>query len=876
MRKILKIVGLALIFSTLFSTNNRVLASDTTSVIQLCFPDNASPLNNVILANLAPSLPVEGGKSCLKYSIDFIPEISVGTVKMYYRNAKVINPVVFQRFSLRDLLLPMSIVVDVEFMDKSTLVEKREVKFTLEQSGLFYTFNVPVGKKVTDAKVTIRKTELGQEMLDRIVTRQQDIADYYTSDVQIKLMEEELKKVDFDNIENIEQFQEITRKVLNVANRIRAKNLDEKLFLNENDPLKIQSRLQSLYQLAHGHKAKLTKQTANINEEYYRLGVVELSKKNVDSAVVYFNRAIEIEPRYSMPYVKLASIDLAKYNVGKAIERILFIDNETDHDSLARREASALLSEIVADMTADARLLRQQANFTDALTQIDSCYALCNQISFLKCDSRVDVERNEIYTALFMRRLKENRAILEQKKYTEFISNCDTLSTYQTKNKDYLNNRALFFDHLNDSYNSMVKHGEEIINANPAGALDALMASKQICTKYTEVACNPKVEDLINSVFGKLYESMVDEAVLLFNAQKVNQADSLQQKARGYCVQQKLTLVDKHIALIKEIKKYRYGAIMEGLEKGIFNGCVALNMADSAVQMRKQYDLETVQNESELVRKAASSCINGTLVEAEKYLISKQFPNVVNSINYAEHLAATYKIELEYATATRIAEIKGLLEQGICGEIKFKIDIQLNAADIHQRALEYRYAIIALNKAKLIVKENPNCGFTSDDIITRIAYLQTAANYEKEYDDIIFHIQKHNFSKAIAQTIILETQYPDSLLSVYKLKYRSIVNFIKEYNYVPFTLGAIEYLADQGETEIALELMYFLYELETLSHLTDSAQIKLGRSLAKRDVALQKEDDSKMVVYQYVRHDEKYFKKLINAYKSQWAKSIAS
>jgi hypothetical protein len=324
------------------------------------------------------------------------------------------------------------------------------------------------------------------------------------------------------------------------------------------------------------------------------------------------------------------------------------------------------------------------------------------------------------------------------------------------------------------------------------------------------------------------------------------------------------------------LQQQRYNTIIDNLEANRYKGCQALSMADSAIGIRKTYNFNGASNEISVLKTAAGKCIAQSLVDAEKSLISKNFSQVVVFLHKAETLAKTHGIELDQPTVARIAEIRGLLEQGICGEIKFSIDVQLNAADIHLRNVQYPFATEALKKAENIVKSNANCGFTSDEIEHKIKFLKFPSEFQLTWDNIIELIQKHNFNAAAIQILKIEQDFPDSLLAPHNLKAKPILTFTKEYDYTPFTLGAIEYLAEHGKTEMALDLLYFLYDKEVPEHLTDKAQDKMGRSLAKRDVAKQKDGKPKDIVYQYIRHDEKWFKKMVKSYNSQWKKSIAS
>ena len=165
----------------------------------------------------------------------------------------------------------------------------------------------------------------------------------------------------------------------------------------------------------------------------------------------------------------------------------------------------------------------------------------------------------------------------------------DSLYSFYTLHKDHFSNQGLVYEHLNKSYQVLLKTGEENIDENPSVALDALMASKQICETYSEVACNPQANTLLNNVFSNLYNIMIDDAISLFEAQNFTASDSLQQKAYDYCKQQKLSISEKHTKLIKQLKEHHYHAIIERLEAYAYKGCNALTMADSAVNIRKTY-----------------------------------------------------------------------------------------------------------------------------------------------------------------------------------------------------------------------------------------------------------------------------------------------
>lgn len=867
---------LALLFILLFTCISTSAINDTTIVQSICYPDESTPMNNVILANLSPALAKENNKPCLRYSLNLKYNIVADKVQLFYNSAKVTNTVIFQGFSLRDLMLPVSIELEAHFISSRETIEKKRIKFEMLKEGLFFTYNIPSGKSISIVNFKVVKIEFGQQMLDRIVSRQQLINDYYSADVQIKLAEEELKKIDFDVIDNNDRFQEISSKVLATDDRIKSKQFDSKLYLNENDPVNLQHRLSELYNKAHGSKTKLVSQTSNLCSEYYRIGLSALQKNDTATAIINFNNAIAVNPRFAMPFVQIAAIELDSGNYNKVISIIRHVDNNTDHDTSSVNHVNVLINRILNEFVEDIRLIRQQKNLSEALIQIDSCYRICSTISIVKCPTFLDTERNHIYTSILEKFITDNQVELDKCDYQRYRMVTDSMYKFYSKNSDYIASRTMVYDHLNGAYKILIQDGQKNIEGNPTQALEALMTSKYLCENYSEVSCNPQVAEYLNSIFDNLYNSMVDEAVLLFDAQKYESADTLQNKANEYCKQQNINISDKHVRLIYRIKEQQYTTILENFKQNKYTRCEALQMVDSAIIIRKHFNISALTNETRLHHYAVQMCINQMIVDAEKCIISRYYDEAKNCLNKAESLAKNYGIVIEQPTSARIAEIKGQLGHELCNDVKLKIDIQLNASDLHLRNCEYIYATQALNRARLIVESNLNCGFTTDDIDNKIKYYELPTRYQIDYDKIIGDIQNHRFEQANTRLGEVAQHYSDSMLRKYNIKQLKLVEFVKHYDYVPFTLGTIEYLAQNGNTEHALTLLYFLYENEIDEDITSKAQDKLGRSLAKRDVVSQKDKDPTISVYQYVRHDKKWFKQMINSYKKQWRKSIVS
>ncbi|HON18388.1 MAG TPA: hypothetical protein PK990_04380, partial [Salinivirgaceae bacterium] len=735
----------------------------------------------------------------------------------------------------------------------------------------------PSGKKITRVDYSVTKIDLGQPMLDRIVRRQQFISDYYSADIQIKLAEEDLKKIDLNNPDNNEQYQDFSRRVLKIVDQIKGKKLAENLYLNENDPLNLMPRLNALQNNAIDTKRKLVKQVADLHIEYYRLGLASLNANDRSKATEYFQNAIEIDPKFSAPYVRLAEIEMKQANTKKCLEWLVKANNTNNHPDSVKLMAQKVVDELIRPKLDDIKLFRAQKNLTDREQLLNECLSIFDTIPMISIPPVLITERNAFYSDWLEKKISDNHQIIRNKEYSRYLDDCDSLYRFHNQFINYFNNRTRVEQHLSQIYGELLSKAESIITANPMEALDILVLSENLCQKYSFINCNPRSKELIAGVFGKLYEDMIDEAYQLFNAEKIRQADSLQQKAFNYSKQQNVPISSKHLTLIRLLRERTYLDIFLNIEQNKYKGCQAKEMADSAILLRNTFNFSPITKEKALTLKAAELCVVQLINSADKNIVAKRLTEAEINLSKISDIQRSYGLTLSNEHEARVAELKGMLMQNRCLEQKFSIDVQINAAEIHQKERNYIAAEIALNKALELVKKGAaECGFKGDDLQQKFAFVQKPATYQKEIDEIIENIQRHQFEKAISQYEKVTEQFSDSLLRMFGLTLLPMEQFAKTYDYTPFTLACIEHFAIHGKTETSLELLYFLYEKEIPEFLTDKAQDALGRSLAKRDVAKNKEANPTELVYGYTRHDPKWFKKLIKSYKSQWKKSIDS
>ena len=854
-----------LFFCTL--TLSAFAVNDTTITVNLCYPDDKSSINNVILSNLSQSLPTIKDKPCLTYKLSFNYEITATNIRTFYRNVKVESIVVYQRFSIRELLMPVDLTITVSYFNNKLLIEKQDVKQVISQDGLLCNYQIPQGKTINRVEITIKKFDLSPLMLDKIIERQQIIDEYYSADIQLKLVEEDLKKIKFDQTDNSEQYQEITKKSLTTVSRIKAKNFEQSLFLNEYDPVKLISRLNAISSQSISAQKKLVVQIPNIEREYYKSGVTALQKKDTVSALRFFYQAIDAASDFALPYIKLADIEIDKNNFPEAIRLIHLVDKNTVLDSLAVIEASTSLNNIINNMLDDVKLTRLQGNFDEAMLQLDECYELCSSISFYTCSGLLDIEKKEIISAIFAKIVKQIEIHLNKRKYDDFLMIVDSAYQYQILYSVLLKNRELLFKCLNASYSTLVAYGEKTMDINVSAAIDALMTSKKLCQKYREVTCKEEANALLKTAFTAYYDQMIEEAFLLFNAQHIASADTLQRKAESYCIEQDLNISKRHIELQHLIYQYHYNTIIDNIINERYADCNALKMADSATTLLNRYKLKETGNELTAYRKAVQKCCYSIVGIAEKCLITKDFNGVISNLDRAINLKQKYNVDLDPELERRIIELRDLLFIARCQKSKFYIDIQLKSADSFQSKKEFPFAVNALKNAAKLVEKDTECGFGADDIKERIKYLTPISQYQTDYEKIYDYIQEHKFDKAISQISKIEKVYSDSLLIHFEIERKSFLSIVIEYDYIPFTIAVAEYLAEEGYYEESLELLNLLYSKNIESHLTKKIQENLGRNIAARDKEeLQNDDDKKDAVYKYINNDTKWFRTFVKTY----------
>lgn len=858
------------VFSPIFSAQGAT--SDTVSTYKLCFPDDKVPLNNAVLANLLPILSQVDGSQCLTYVTCFESSSTNGSLVLNYSNARIPYPLVYKGFSLRDLMFPVTATLDITVATRGSQ-KRQSAQFEIKQgSGSFLVPGVNMSGRER-VSVSITSIELGQEILERLTVRQSYIEDYYNIASKLKTLETKLYSFDSTSLPT-----SLVDDAKVLCDEFQSLQLESKIFLNENDPEQLLSRLDSLRHYSVASPARMEQQAVDLSLEYLRLGDLSYQAGDLVKANELYHKALSFSPRLAIAHIKLARVALDQYDAGLAVSSLLLAGRAggtVEFEADVRNQGEVIATEIISSLAEDARLARQQGLALEAKTAIDSCYSLCNALSFAVCGGYLDIERDEVYTSYFFAMVDSCGRELSVRNYDAFITKVDCAVVFLNDNRAHILRKNDFYAFLNASYARLIADGRSLLEESPVQALDALMSSKVLCRQYNEVTCDSGVEELLSKVFVGIYNSMVDEATWMYNDEKFESADSLQLRAQDYCLQQSLQLSEKHNVLQRNLAEHAYRKTMLELRKDVYAGCEAVRQFESAYASRRRFGFIADSDESVLDRKASVACCSQQLTEAEKHLLGRRFDNVTQILSSAETYIVNKGLSDYLALQARIDEIRGEMTSVMCEDRKFQIDVLLNAVDQHQARKEYQYAHEQLRKVRPLLVEGGECGYSTEEIDGRIAYVGVAAAYQRSLDQAIESIQHQRYSQAMDSLIYLQESYPDSLLASYGIEGIVFDSFVRSYDFVPFSLKAAEILADRGYDEDALKLIYLLYEKDVQPHLTNVAQEKLGRSYAIRDFEENKDKDPRELVYRYNRHDEDWFRRFVSSYRSQWKKSLS-
>lgn len=841
-------------------------AATKTITYNLCYPSDNAPLNNALLTNLMSSLPKTNAQSCISFKATFSFKYRVTGVnyrtEIFCDEIEVGHNIVFQRFDLAQLLIPVQMQFDAKIDDQQKSFDHKL------RSG------IKVGEILTPNQpqtfeLVINSVIIDNDLLTRVVEKQQHISAYYTADTQIQLAFEELSTINPDSLQYIDNYLEITRKKQAVATRIKEKELYAHLNLGEKDPLDVYKRTNQLEKKIFDTRNALTQQSNNLGEEYLRLGLESIQQNDTVVALEYFNKAIEVDPLLGGAFVEIAKVDFSRKIFPSVIRQIRFISAQTTHHSGNRTDMNTMIKFIENQILEEAEQQNQKEHFHEALTLLDSAEHICSSIQVVVCSDMINVVRSHSYRGMLNEYIINWFDIVSREQYGELPQIIEETFDFRKNNNTWLTTNELIYVNLRIIQDSLLVLAEKNRVAAPEKALEALFAAREICSTYTEIACPADLDAHFKAAFTQTYEKMLTQAEAALNDSLPNRADTIQRKAAQYCRAQNIDITNKHKTIIQQIEAQRYQLLIVQIRLVNVVDKHSVLLLDSLLVIRKRANIEQAKDENFHRTRLLTDYVAGLTEKADRMIKAEQFIIAVQLLNEIDWVVNRFGYVLSSEIEAFIVSLRSKVGSQACFDKNKKLQIYLLAAEIHLKRKDFLHAEQSFNKAKSLISKNSECGFDLENVKKQLAKIEQAAYYQRDVRKIKSLAVDNEFEKALEVYDALIMVVSDSILQRTELQLDKIGDLAIQLNYLPFIQYTAKVLAERGYPNQSFGLITILYDSEFNRELTEPAQKELGASLAKEFFIKNPSVESSQLYLGYILH-KKWSKPFIKAYKKKW------
>jgi len=864
--KLIKFLLIATFATLSFSQSTAQPAATKTVTYNLCYPDNAHPLNNALLTNLMSALPRVNDKPCITFEATFSFKYRVAgsnfRTEIFCDRVQLAHPLTFQRFDLSDKIFPVTAKVDVK-IDEQTKSFEHQLKAGAKMGDML-TPDQP-----QKFKIEIVSVQTGQEVLSRIVEKQQHISAYYTADTQIKLAFEELSTINPDSLEMLDQYLEITRKNFAIVDRIKKKELYKHLNLGENDPLNVYDRTNELHKANFEAKNALLEQTSNLGEEYLRLGLESLNQKDTATALEYFNTAIEVDSMLAGPYVEKAKIDFNRGKLVEIIDQIRFISAHTTHHSGNREDMVEMIKYIESQLIDQAEAQNKQEHYHEALTLMDSAEHICNSIQVVVCSDMINVARSHSWRGLLNQHIINWFDIISRTQYSELPNVVEETFQFRKDHNKWLTTNELLYTNMKIVQDTLISVATKHEDDDPEKALEALYAAREICNAYVEIPCAENLDERFKVAFQKSYKKMLNEAEAALQDSLPNRADTIQTKAMRYIKAQKLQPTQKHREIIDRIAQQRYALLIEELRNVKLADKKSITLLDSALTIRKKNGIDEARDENFQRTRLLTDYVTSLAEKAERMLRAEQIVIATELVQEIDWVLNRFNFVLNDSQQDFVNKLREKIGRQACYKRHKKLSIYTIAAEKFMVRKDYPHAQESFEKALTLIKNNPGCGFNAEKLKQELKRIADAAAYQRHVKVFRDSAVNNNFESAIAEYDVIKNKFNDSLLKPFDLEFQTLANAAQETNYLPFMHHAAKVLAERGQPNESFGLITVLYKSDFDYQLSKPAQEALGASLAKEFYIKDPSDESAQLYEGYVI-DKKWSKPFKKAFKRQW------
>ncbi len=379
-------------------------------------------------------------RSFFKYSISakvknqLIKEGNTYNLKIRIDSISVDGNFDFRGFNFQKAVLPAQLYYSYNiYENNSKTLQERKIYL-----NIFYSEPYIIDSSFTDISDT-KSFTITNEKLNYVYNKEQKdvfnksieyIKQYYNDGKSIEEINNNIVKLNPDNIDKIILESIDIKYISKKFNKIKLPIYQEQLSLQETDPAGIYKnytttkfRIDSLYKL-YITRFKV------LDSLYYAKGMQYKNDSNTIKSIEYFDKSIDFSPEYLPSLYELAYYEYNNeeyFNSESYLNRILLITSKyNDANVLALRNYNAMLQQGIE--------LNRQERYTEGLRLLEHAKKFCTtNMHVMQCDSIQDISIEQAQAGIYKSYISIAAASMRRGRFDMTESYLESATKYQQK-----------------------------------------------------------------------------------------------------------------------------------------------------------------------------------------------------------------------------------------------------------------------------------------------------------------------------------------------------------------------------------------------------------------------------------------------------------
>ncbi len=676
------------------------------------------------------------------------------------------------------------------------------------------------------------------------------------------------------NLDEVFGYDQIAQNALNFIEETRQQDFYRDLNLSYNDPNKLLTNLDKLYQDAQALHAACVNVIARLDVLYYDRGNLAYRQNNIDAALFNLNKSIEINPAFTPAHYLLAEIAYVNNDFDNAeniLKNILINlggDNQTISQSITL--AQNLYGKYIS--FADGNL--KQKNYDDAEFWLDKARNFCISVPQLACSQDLDQKYQQVYGSKMDFLLLEVDKFVQNSEMQQAENQLNAAIDYRNQHINYLKDETPITDRSISIYNKYVSIATDLKAKKKFDqALDNLTKAKNFCSNSKFIVCPPDLNVKITAVKKAKYEDMIATAEQLYNSGKIEDADQKLSEANNYKNANNLQESSKYQPILKKIKqKLHDNAINEGISlKKSGNYATALEKFDFAKLLEQQYNIRHNTQLGQYIFTTAKQRVFQQIDSAHIMVNINDLQSAHQLVDYAHQAAQTYGVANETDIKKAFADINNEIFTQECRNYQAQFDDYYNQALANIASKDYLTANMLLKNAEALANLHKECGIDKTNVMSKLQEINDAFYFQKLVEDAKDAYLSNNFQKSLnVYRQAVKFHADKNIQQRFGLVCKQMTDFVSERS-SDFILFAANYFIDNQELDNSLLMLKKLRSNFFKAKYSKNVQTKLGAELAQKDHKQNPGENPKVAVIKYTSND-KWFKYLKKSYVKTWKK----